>query len=134
MTTVPKFGRALSLAVVVGVADLISGSSGSALADDIAPGDAVRGQEVYERCAACHSPDVDRIGPHHRGVVGRKAGSVPGYDYSDGLRKSQIVWSARTLNRWLTDPQAFVPGAKMFFRVSDPTQRADVIAYLATLK
>ena len=51
-----------------------------------------------------------------------------------GLRLSKIVWNENTLDRWLTDPQAFVPGAAMFFRLDDPSERADVIAYLMTLK
>ena len=89
---------------------------------------------VYERCGACHSPDVDRIGPHHRGVFGRQAGTVPGFDSSERLRQSRIVWDERTLDLWLTDPQALVPGAAMFFQLDDPAERADAIAYLMTLK
>jgi cytochrome c len=66
----------------------------------------------------------------HRNVFGRKAGSVPGYDYSAALKASNIVWNDTTLDKWLADPQAFVPGTKMTFSVDDAQDRADVIAFL----
>lgn len=98
-----------------------------------AAGDAVRGALVYEaRCAGCHSLQADRIGPRHAGVVGRQAASVPGFAYSPALRKSGITWDAATLERWLADPEALVPGQRMGYRLGDAEQRADVIAYLAT--
>lgn len=100
----------------------------------LAAGDAVRGAQVYEaRCAGCHSVQADRIGPRHAGVVGRQAGSVPGFAYSPALQKSGITWDAATLERWLADPEALVPGQRMGYRLGDANQRADVIAYLATL-
>jgi cytochrome c len=99
-----------------------------------ADGDAAHGQEIYEsRCIACHSPDANRVGPMHRGVFGRKAGSVPGYTYSRALKNADLVWNDDTLDRWLTNPQAFLPGQKMNFKVANPQDRADVIAYLKTL-
>ena len=98
------------------------------------PGDAARGQTVYERCEGCHSPDANRVGPMHRGVVGRQAGSLPDYNYSQGLKTAGFVWTDALLDKWLTNPQALVPGAKMGFRLADPQERADVIAYLETLK
>ena len=104
---------------------------GSALAD----GDAAHGQQIYEsRCIACHSPDANRVGPMHRGVYGRKAGSVPGYAYSKALKGADIVWNDATLDQWLTNPQAFLPGQKMNFKVAKPEDRADVIAYLKSLR
>jgi cytochrome c len=94
-------------------------------------GDAVRGESIYrERCAACHSLDANRVGPAHRGVYGRRVGQAPGFAYSPALRGSRIVWSDATLERWLTDPQALIPGQRMNFRLGDAQQRADVIAYL----
>ncbi|MBS0612485.1 MAG: c-type cytochrome [Proteobacteria bacterium] len=108
--------------------------SGSALLYAQAPatrhGDAERGRRVYQVCAGCHSLDEDDVGPRHRGVVGRQAGSVPGYAYSPALRDSHLQWSPENLDRWLQNPQALVPGAKMFFALADATDRADVIAYL----
>ena len=97
-------------------------------------GDAARGATVYQRCMSCHSPDVNRFGPAHRGVFGRAAGSVRGYNYSDALKASGIVWHEAELDRWLTGPSAFVPGTKMTFKLTDPQERADVIAFLKTLK
>jgi len=94
-------------------------------------GDAARGAGLYDdKCGACHSLDANRVGPAHRGVYGRKAGSAPGFDYSPGVRASKVIWREDTLNQWLINPQAFIPGARMGFRLSDPQQRADVIAFL----
>jgi cytochrome c2 len=64
------------------------------------------------------------------GVVGRRAGSAPGYDYSVALRSEHLTWSADSLDRWLADPRGFVPGAKMPVRVLDASARRDIIAYL----
>ena len=94
-------------------------------------GDPAHGKTVYQVCMGCHSLDEDDVGPRHRGVVGRTAGSVSGYAYSPALKNSQIVWDRDNLDRWLTNPQALVPGAKMFFAMPNPQDRADVIAYLA---
>ena len=97
-------------------------------------GNPVHGKIVYQACMACHSLDDDDVGPRHRGVVGRAAGSVPGFAYSPALRHSGLVWDPATLDRWLTNPQTLVPGAKMFFLLPGAQDRADVIAYLAQQK
>ena len=93
-------------------------------------GDPDRGERLYEACTDCHSLDQNDVGPRHRGVFGRKAGSLADYSYSDALKSSNIVWNEETLDKWLTDPQAFVPGVKMFFHLDSAQDRADVIAYL----
>jgi len=99
-----------------------------------ATGDAVNGQQLYERrCVACHSVNESRVGPKHRGVFGRKAGSVPDYDYSSALKKSRIVWSDATINKWLENPEKLIPGQKMGFLVPSPNDRSDLTAYLKTL-
>lgn len=96
-----------------------------------AAGDAVAGAKHYEqRCTGCHSLDADRVGPRHRGVVGRQAGTVPGYSYSGALKASNVIWTAETLDLWLTDPQALIPGQKMNVLTKNPAIRADIIAYL----
>lgn len=96
-----------------------------------AAGDPARGAELYEaRCTGCHSLDANRIGPMHRGVVGRKAGSVKDYTYSAALRKSKLTWDEVNLDRWLTNPEALVPGQKMGYSVSEAVDRVDLIAYL----
>ena len=95
-----------------------------------ATGNVARGQTLYKGCADCHSIAENGVGPMHKGVVGRKAGSVPGYDYSADLKNSGIVWTEENLDKWLTGPQAMVPETKMFFDVPDAQDRADIIAYL----
>lgn len=103
----------------------------TAAASDKPAGDPVHGKTLYQVCMGCHSLDEDDVGPRHRGVVGRTAGSVPGYAYSPALKSSHLVWDADNLDRWLTNPQGLVPGVKMFFAMPNPQDRADVIAYLA---
>jgi cytochrome c len=95
-----------------------------------ATGNAARGQTLYKGCADCHSITENNVGPMHKGVVGRKAGSVPGYDYSPDLKNSGIVWTEDNLDKWLAGPQAMVPETKMFFDVPDAQDRADIIAFL----
>ncbi len=93
-------------------------------------GDPVRGQMVYEKCAGCHSLDANRVGPKHRDVFGRTAGSLTDFSYSNALASSDITWDEETLDAWLTNPGGFIRGSRMGFRLSDAQDRADVIAYL----
>ena len=104
-------------------------AAGAALA---APkGDAKKGEEIYSRCLACHALAYDRTGPRHCGLFGRKAGSVPGFAYSDAMKHSKITWNAKTLDRFITDPMKTVPGTAMGYAgVKDAGERADLIAYL----
>ena len=95
-----------------------------------AAGDPAHGEQVYKTCAICHSLDKNGAGPKHAGVFGRTAGTVPDYRYSPALQKSGIVWTDETLDKWLADPQALVPGTKMFFDVKSAQDRADVIEFL----
>jgi cytochrome c oxidase assembly protein subunit 11 len=96
--------------------------------------DPKRGQTLFaERCAACHALDDNKTGPLLGGVVGRLAGTAPGYDYSSALRQVGLRWSADALDHWLADPRKFIPGARMPVRVLDPTTRRDIIAYLEVL-
>ena len=67
---------------------------------------------------------------HVTAACRRKAASLADYDYSDALKSANVVWNEETLDKWLTDPQAVAPGAKMFFHLENPQDRADVIAYL----
>jgi len=94
-------------------------------------GDAKKGEEIYSRCLACHALAYDRTGPRHCGLFGRKAGSVPGFAYSEAMKHSKIVWNAKTLDRFIADPMKTVPGTAMGYAgVKDPRERADLIAYL----
>jgi cytochrome c len=95
-------------------------------------GDPKAGEAVYSRCLACHALQYNRVGPKHCGLIGRRAGSVPGYDYSPAMKKSGIVWNAKTLDRFLANPMKAVPGTNMTYAgVPDPKDRADLIAYLS---
>jgi cytochrome c len=97
----------------------------------VAGGDADHGRSLYlTQCAACHSMDYNGVGPAHKGVFGRKAGTAQNYSYSDALKRSEIVWSEKTLDQWLGSPEGFVPGQKMGLSVPDAKDRADLIAYL----
>jgi cytochrome c len=97
-------------------------------------GDAVHGKVLYQGCQACHSIDENDLGPRHRGVVGRRAGSVADYSYSPALKNSGLTWNELMLDRWLMNPSELVPGTKMFFKIDDPQARADIIAYLKELR
>nr|WP_240964715.1 c-type cytochrome [Acidovorax sp. SRB_24] len=93
--------------------------------------DALRGEQVYARCLACHALAYDRVGPHHCGLLGRRAGSVPGFAYSDAMKKSGLVWDEKTLDLFLRKPLALVPGSSMAYDgVPDASERSDLIAYL----
>jgi cytochrome c len=97
--------------------------------------DAARGKQLYEsRCIGCHSIDDNRAGPAHKGVFGRKAGMAKGFDYSPAVKSSKLIWNERTLDRWLANPEATIPGQKMGFTVPDSIDRADLIEYLRTAK
>jgi cytochrome c len=104
-----------------------------ALADGTVHADAAQGKTLYQGCQACHSIDDNDLGPRHRGIVGRRAGSTQDYSYSAALKNSGLTWDEATLDRWLTNPSALVPGTKMFFRIDDAQARADIIAYLKEL-
>jgi cytochrome c len=96
-----------------------------------AQGDAASGKSLYgARCAACHSLQFNGVGPTHKGLVGRRAGTAPGYAYSAALKGSTVVWGGETLSRWLTDPEKFIPGQRMSLSIPDAKERADIVAYL----
>ena len=96
------------------------------------------GKRVFQaNCSICHSvqPDRNLTGPSLFGVVNRHSGQVPGFHYSEANRHSGLTWTVGTLDRYLTAPRQLVPGTLMTFPgLKDPKQRADVIAYLATLQ
>ena len=95
---------------------------------------AADGRDLFvRRCGGCHALDTTKAGPALRGVFGRNAASLSGFEYSDGLRKARVVWDAQTLDRWLTDPEAVVPDTDMAFRLARPDERAAIIAYLKQL-
>ena len=95
--------------------------------------DVETGKKVFEQCAACHSVDGsgDYDGPSLKGVIGRKAGSLEDYRYSAAMKRSDVTWDAATLDKYVADPQAFIPGNRMAFAgIAEKTERDDLIAYL----
>jgi cytochrome c len=105
-----------------------------------AKGDAANGKELFmaSGCPACHGVSKEddlKVGPNLVGVVGRKAGTTQSLlGPSENLKKYGVTWSAETLDEFLANPSAKVPGTAMAGILTDPQQRADVIAYLSTLK
>src|ERR1700760_323131 len=97
--------------------------------------DAAAGSKDFLVCRACHQigPNAKiAVGPVLNGVIGRKAGTYPGYEYSPANRDSGIVWTPEELDKYLTSPQTVVPHTKMIFPgLKDEQKRKDVIAYLA---
>lgn len=103
-----------------------------------AAGNAANGATIFARCAICHNNTKGagaKIGPDLFGVVGRKAGSSPGFSYSAAMKNSNITWTNDKLDAYIKSPQLIVPGNKMpFSGLPSSNQRADLIAYLDTLK
>ena len=96
-------------------------------------GDAQRGAQVFTQCKICHSLEAGKnmVGPSLHGLIGRKAGSVPGYAYSPTMKNANVTWNDDTLSKYLSDPKAFIPGDKMaFVGIKDPTKLGDLLAYL----
>ena len=92
------------------------------------------GRDLFEkRCAGCHTLDSTKVGPGLRSVFLRKAGSVPNFPYSDGLKNARFMWDATTLDRWLSDPDAVVPDNDMSARLENSDERAAIIGYLKEL-
>ena len=98
--------------------------------------DAAAGKAAFAQCAACHSIDGSNgVGPSLQGVVGRKVGNFPGFRYSRAMKSAAFSWDASHLDAYLTDPQTALPGNVMpFSGVADTRARADLVAYLQTLK
>jgi cytochrome c len=98
--------------------------------------DAEHGKTVFQACAACHATDhANRVGPGLEGIVGRKAGTAPGFRYSNAMKSSSIVWDDKLLNAYVESPQKTVPGNRMPYQgLNNPTDRTDLVAYLDTLK
>jgi cytochrome c len=105
-----------------------------------APGvaaDVEAGKTAFKKCALCHTTEAgkNKIGPSLFGIVGRKSATVENFNYSEAMKKFDHSWDEGTLDEYLADPRATVPGTKMIFLgIKDKAEREDVIAYLETLK
>jgi len=117
---------AVSIAVALAVFTLMPIGAGAADPD--------RGKEIFERrCTGCHAIDREKEGPRLGGVYGRAAGTIATFTYSDAVKNSHVTWDAGSLDKWLTDPSAFIPGNDMAFRLVNSDERAAIIAYLMQL-
>ena len=121
---IPPFTRAVAALSLVLVASLAQAQ------------DAAAGKDVFAQCTACHSTDGNNgVGPSLKGIVGRKAGSEPGFRYSRAMKNNAQVWDAKSLDAYIANPQVAVPGNVMpYSGLPDAKQRADLVAYLATLQ
>ena len=109
-------------------------ASSAVVIQDSNTANADHGRELFERrCTGCHGLDNDKEGPRLRGVYGRKSASIASFKYSDALQKAGLTWDEASLDKWLTDPDKFVPDADMDFHLEKPEERTAVIAYLKSL-
>jgi cytochrome c len=107
-----------------------------------AQGDAAAGERIFNRCKACHAVGEGAknrpTGPQLNGVVGREIASSEGFEYSDAFLEKKaegFTWSEETLQVYLENPKALIPGNKMtFMGLKKPEERADVIAYLMSVQ
>ena len=118
--------------ILAGVALAFAADAAPAVSKHAAlQGDPTNGEAIYARCLACHTLAYDRTGPRHCGLFGRRAGGETGFAYSEAMKRSKIVWNEKTLDRFLADPLATVPGTAMGYAgVTDARERTDLIAYL----
>jgi len=125
-----KKGKFFAVALAAAMA-LASGSA-------MAAGDAAKGKKVFKKCKACHTVNKggkNRVGPNLFGISGQKAAMVKGYKYSKAMKASGLTWDDATMDKYLTKPKKLVPKTKMAFPgLKKAGQRADVIAYLKSLK
>jgi cytochrome c len=117
------------LALSAALSAVLAVAAAPALAQDATAG----GADFKQRCQTCHTGQPNSIGPSLAGVVGRKAASTS-FNYSAALKTSGLTWTRATLDTFLTSPAKAVPGTRMLVATPDPKQRANLIAYLATLK
>ena len=98
------------------------------------PADLAAGEASYAKCMGCHSPEYNRTGPLHCGLLGRESASIKNYDYSQAMRDVGVVWNTETLDRFLAAPLEMVPGTSMGFAgIPDDEERRNLIAWLASL-
>lgn len=105
----------------------------SAPAGQATAADSRRGEDIFRKCVTCHTLEAggrNRVGPRLAGLFGRTAGSVDDFRYSDALKRSGIVWNETTLDAYLKDSEAFVPGTKMYGGLTLDADRSDLIAFL----
>jgi len=94
-----------------------------------AAGDAARGKKLWDqKCGTCHARSA--MGPPYKRIYGQGAGRVPGFVYTEALEGSNVIWTEETLDKWIENPDKFIPGNRMGFKTRNAAERADIIAYL----
>ena len=102
-----------------------------------ADGDVAKGKRVFNKCKTCHELETakNKIGPTLQGVIGRKAGTVPGFKYSSAMQNAGIVWDEKTIQQYIADPKKMIPGNKMVLApIKSEDQREDVVAYIKSMQ
>jgi cytochrome c len=113
---------------------ILNGALWTTIAIAASSSQAERGRDAFDRrCTGCHALDKIKLGPPLRGVYGRLAGKDPQFAYSDAIKKAAVTWNDSTLDRWLADTESVIPDNDMAFRLNDPSDRANIIAYLRQL-
>jgi cytochrome c len=123
--------RRLLLATTIVLAATLVGGPGSAA------GDAAAGKKVFNKCKTCHEVEQtkNKVGPHLVGIIGRKAGAVEDFKYSDNMKNSGIVWDEATIAAYLKDPKGYIQGNKMTFAgLKSDDEIADLLAYLKSVQ
>ena len=126
-----EMGPCLGTAGLVLMAVLASSSAA------LAAGNPSAGQTVFaSHCAVCHSTQagVNKIAPSLAGIVGSKSGTIPGFNFSSGMKNADVTWDDADLDKFLANPVGFIHGTKMFVNLPSEIDRQNVIAYLNTLK
>jgi cytochrome c len=107
--------------------------SAPAQAEDLLPPSAERGAELWAKCKSCHTVEKggrNIVGPNLHGVIGRRAGSLSGYNYSAAMKNAKIVWTDETLDQYLAVTVDYIPGSKMYGGLAIKQDRLDIIAWL----
>lgn len=108
-------------------------SAAPARAEDLLPPSAERGAELWAKCKSCHTVEKggrNIVGPNLHGVIGRRAGALPNYNYSPAMKKANFVWNDETLDEYLAATVDFIPGSKMYGGLAIKQDRLDIIAWL----
>lgn len=108
-------------------------ASSAASAQTLEPPSLERGAELWGKCRACHTLEANGrniVGPRLHAVFGRKAGSLPDYRYSEAMKKSGVIWTAETMDKYLAATQDYIPGNKMYGGLAIAQDRIDLIAWL----
>jgi len=128
--------RAFAVGLAAALAAFSFGA-GPALAAEAKAPDLARGAKLFKKCVHCHTVNREgrhRIGPNLHGLFGRRAGTIPGFDFSPAWRGANFVWTEKTLDTYLRNPRQTIPNNLMQFDgLNRPEDRAALIAYMKVI-